>query len=996
MNRQKAGLAQRISKWTRIVFILFSLVVVLIDFAVYNQLSNLRERIEIQINKQEQAVEVERDYQNVASSYRGYIAYGREEFLTEQSNERTSFRSDLTAWKTGYARGEASFEQIDRISGMAEAYFTNIDKGIALKKDGKMDEINTLSQTITTPLLHQIDNEFDSVRAELQMTIQALLKDERSLSTTLIIIQVCILIGFLAIAFLLLRFIHRAVISPVLLMKKAVEEIGSGSYEALPTSDREDEIGQLTNGIARMAGELERRDKDLNAQLRLVSEQHDELEAQNEEILAQQQEQEEILLKLTEKERQLSLINGYQQQLTGYGDMMLFLKHTVPALVEVLKHDSALIVLKNKQDSDTYDILYTYGYSQSLPVGRIPALFGPAAKAITEKDHVRRTRPLSGTERGVHSGYDTACDDYYPLYGKEDEVAGFLLLTSYGEHAGKAQNQTVVEALVRQFSLAFFAQLAQEDRLQNAKLLAVLNEELQQDKRTLQEQGELVDRILSSTQEGMIMCNAQGEVLFANRRFVELFGPVQLGTALDQDHPIADKIHHKIRDKASEFREQFSFSSSDGAVHYYELYGCAMNDQIHGNRYLLCCRDRTEEEKADLLKSEFVSIVSHELRTPLASVIGFIEILLNRKVTPEKQKVYMETVYKEANRLSNLINDFLDLQRIESGNLKLHPVPIDVDRFLEEVAATWQSKQTHEIRLSLSEGKSFVKADHGQLTQVLHNLISNAIKYSPQASGIDVRVAASVDTVRIDVQDYGLGIPEEAKDRLFRKFYRVDNSDRREIGGTGLGLAIVKEIVEAHGGRIDFTSRLGEGSTFTITFQAYPIQSLSERIVILEDDENLRSMIAASMESDMPPSLHIDSAEEAIISLSLTSGPAPLLCIVDLQLKGAKTGWDFVHSLFEHEAYRTTPVIIASVLEQPNDFVEKPNEKYLKKPFSIEKLLRLIDNMLGAETSGANLVVPYQDESKVKSILEDQGIQVKEWKVVEDFIACSIDPQDDE
>lgn len=975
---------------------MFSFVVVLIDLAVYNQLSSLRERIETQIEKQEQAVEVERDFQNVASSYRGFIAYGREEFQTEQVNARSSFRSDLTGWKTGYAPGEASFERIDRISELAENYFTNIDKGIAFKRDGKMDEINALSQAITTPLLQQIDNEFDTVRTELQRTIQALLKDERSLSTTLIIIQVCILIGFLAIAFLLLRYIHRAVISPVLLMTKSVEEIGTGNYETLPTSDREDEIGQLTNGIARMAGELQRRDKDLNAQLRLVSEQHDELEAQNEEILAQQQEQEEILLKLTEKEKQLSLINGYQQQLTGYGEMSLFLNHTVPALVEVLDHDSAMIVLKNKQNPGTYDILYSYGYSQSLPAGRISELFGPAAKAIAEKNHMRRARPLSGTERGVHVGYETAYDDYYPLYSKEDEVAGFLLLTSYGEHAGKEHNQTVAEALVRQFSLAFFAQLAQEDRLMNAKMLAILNDELQQDKRTLQEQGELVDRILSSTQEGMIMCNGQGEVLFANRRFVEFFGPVQLGSALDQEHALAHKIQQKIRDQASEFREQFSFSSDDGAVQYYEFYGCAMNDRIHGSRYLLCCRDRTEEEKADMLKSEFVSIVSHELRTPLASVIGFIEILLNRTVAPEKQKVYMETVYKEANRLSNLINDFLDLQRIESGNLKLQPVPIDVDRFLEEVAATWQSKQTHQIRLHLSERASFVKADHGQLTQVLHNLISNAIKYSPQATGIDVRVGATEDIVRIDVQDYGLGIPEEAKDRLFRKFYRVDNSDRREIGGTGLGLAIVKEIVEAHGGRIDFTSRLGEGSTFSITFQAYRIQSLSDRIVILEDDLNLKNMIAASMENDLHPSLHIDTAEEAILSLSRTKGPAPLLCIVDLQLRGSKTGWDFVHSLFDHEDYRTTPVIIASVLEQPNDFVEKPNEKYLKKPFSVEKLLRLVDNMLGAEAPVANLVLPYQDENKVKSVLEDQGIQVKEWKVSEDFIACSIDPQDDE
>lgn len=992
----KRGLASNIARWSWIVFISFSLVVILIDFAVYTRLAGLRDRIETQIDKQEQAVKVEWNFQNVASNYRGYIAYGREEFATEVMNARKSFRTELSVWIAGFEGDTATSLQFNRIAELAENYFLNIDQGISLREKGKTDEINTLSQTITSPLLNRIENEFDTMRTQQQRAIHALLEEERSLTTTLIVIQLAILFGFLAIAFLLLRYIHRIVISPVLLMKKAVGEIGSGRYEALPTSNREDEIGQLTNGIARMAVELERRDHDLNAQLRLVSEQHDELEAQNEEILAQQQEQEEILLKLTEKERQLSLINWYQQLLTGYGDMSLFLKNTIPALVEVLKHDSSMIVLRNKQDPDTYDILYAYGYSHSSPADRISELYGPAAQAITENNHLRRIRPLSGLERGVHAGYELAYDDYYPLRSQEDDVVGFLLLTSYGSHADTPQNQSVAEALVKQFSLAFFAQLAQEDRLQHAKQLAVLNNELQQDKLTLQEQGELVDGILASTQEGMIMCNGQGEVLFANRRFVELFGLVQIGTALDQDHAIADKIQHAILGQASEFREQFSIASNDGAVRYYELYGCALNDQIHGKRYLLCFRDRTEEEKADLLKSEFVSIVSHELRTPLASVIGFIEILLNRQVTPEKQQVYMETVYKEANRLAKLINDFLDLQRIESGNLKLQLVPIDVNRFIEEVAATWQSKQSHEIRLELSNRASFVRADQGQLTQVLHNLISNAIKYSPQATGIDVRVVASEDNVRLEVQDYGLGIPDEAKDRLFAKFYRVDNSDRREIGGTGLGLAIVKDIVEAHGGSIDFTSRLGEGSTFAVTLEAYPVQSLSNRILILEDDENVRNMIAASLESDQRSSLHIDTAEEAIISLAHTQDEAPLLCIVDLQLRGAKTGWDFVHSLLDHEVYRTTPVIIASALEQPADFIEKPHEKYLKKPFSVENLLRLINNMLGAEVPGANFVIPYQDENKVKSILEDQGLHVKEWMVSEDYIACSIDPQEDE
>jgi signal transduction histidine kinase len=254
-----------------------------------------------------------------------------------------------------------------------------------------------------------------------------------------------------------------------------------------------------------------------------------------------------------------------------------------------------------------------------------------------------------------------------------------------------------------------------------------------------------------------------------------------------------------------------------GTSRHFELYATAVGEHKGENREgrLFVFRDRTEEEKIDTMKNELISVVSHELRTPLAGVFGFVELLLNREMPREKQKKYLHTIHKEAERLSSLIGDFLDLQRMSSGNIVYRFDPVDIARLVREVLEQWQGKHTHTIHLHAPEESVYVRADADRMCQVVHNLISNAIKYSPDADAVNVVVQVEGDRVLTHVQDYGLGIPEEARDKMFTKFYRVDNSDRRKIGGTGLGLAIVKEIVEAHQGDLTYTSEMGKGSTFT-------------------------------------------------------------------------------------------------------------------------------------------------------------------------------------
>ncbi|MCQ6278570.1 GHKL domain-containing protein [Bacillus sp. EB600] len=221
------------------------------------------------------------------------------------------------------------------------------------------------------------------------------------------------------------------------------------------------------------------------------------------------------------------------------------------------------------------------------------------------------------------------------------------------------------------------------------------------------------------------------------------------------------------------------------------------------------------------MKSELVSTVNHELRTPLSSILGFTELMLNRELKTDRQKKYLATILKETKRLTALINDFLDVQRMEAGKQDYHNKVIKLLPILNHTIESQQiNTSKHQIILESGSPSPMILGDQAKIEQVFTNLLNNAIKYSPSGGIITVQVSEGNHQVKIAVSDNGLGIPEEALDKVFTKFYRVDNSDRRKIGGTGLGLSIVQEIVKAHGGELTVQSTYGKGSTFTILFPA--------------------------------------------------------------------------------------------------------------------------------------------------------------------------------
>ncbi|WP_164821314.1 MASE4 domain-containing protein [Paenibacillus koleovorans] len=345
--------------------------------------------------------------------------------------------------------------------------------------------------------------------------------------------------------------------------------------------------------------------------------------------------------------------------------------------------------------------------------------------------------------------------------------------------------------------------------------------------RKIAEQNDIIGQMLQTSQEAIVMCDQSGSVVFANQRFGKFFGrPLTEGDRIIEycmgmkgaAGPLSALIELYLTQNKPTFRERITYVTSSRETRHYECYASPITDETSGELrgHLLSFRDRTDEERIDEMKNEFVSIISHEIRTPLTSILGFVEILSARDVGEDRRTRYIATIYKEATRLSNLINDFLDLQRMASGRQEFHFKSLDAVLLLREIVEQWQGKDNHETLLHAEAAPIWVKGDEDKLKQVFHNLLSNAIKYSPGATRVDIYVETDNGTVLIKVQDYGLGIPPEALDKLFTRFYRVDNSDRRQIGGTGLGLSIVKEIIETHHGTIIIDTSLGKGSIFIV------------------------------------------------------------------------------------------------------------------------------------------------------------------------------------
>jgi signal transduction histidine kinase/CheY-like chemotaxis protein len=396
---------------------------------------------------------------------------------------------------------------------------------------------------------------------------------------------------------------------------------------------------------------------------------------------------------------------------------------------------------------------------------------------------------------------------------------------------------------------------------------------------------------------------------------------------------------------------------------------------------VLAMHDVTREREIDQMKNEFVSTVSHELRTPLTSIKGYVDLILDGDAGEinEIQEEFLGIVKENSDRLVDMINDMLDISRIESGRIRLKVEPVNLADSIEGAVDSFRAvlNQTgRAIKTRVPENLPLVAVDRDRVGQVLINLISNALKYSPAGGDVTISAKHTDGLVQVSVADKGMGISREDQKKLFTKFYRVDSAMTREIGGTGLGLSITKSIIELLGGTVSVRSKLGEGSTFTFTVPVAAEdlvrtpsllgpEQIGGTVLVVDQDTAAADLIATYLVKRGYEVVKAHTADEA---LALALRIRPRVITLDVILEGTD-GFELLQSLKDHVETAKIPIVVVSIICDEGRSCRLGASEYLEKPIDQQRLIEIIDPLVGSVASPVALVVD-DDQSIVRVLTQ--------------------------
>jgi signal transduction histidine kinase/DNA-binding response OmpR family regulator len=391
-------------------------------------------------------------------------------------------------------------------------------------------------------------------------------------------------------------------------------------------------------------------------------------------------------------------------------------------------------------------------------------------------------------------------------------------------------------------------------------------------------------------------------------------------------------------------------------------------------------------QEADRLKSQFLANMSHELRTPMNSIIGFSEILLERlepQITP-KHHGFLRHIHDSGQHLLGIINDVLDLSKIEAGKMEIYPEFFAIEPVVESVCTMMRGTAgASRFVIDVPPKLPHIETDLAKFRQVLFNLLSNAAKFSPPDSSITVRArfegSQEDGWIVVAVEDAGIGIAPEHHALIFEEFRQVDGTARREFSGTGLGLALVKNFVELQGGRVSLASTAGSGSTFTfmlpvrsraaVVTRSPELPARLDRVLVVEDDAHAYELIASALGAAGYDAVRARHGEEA---LKLARESHPIAVTLDLVLPGVD-GWEVLKKLKSEAATRNIPVVIISMVDNRDLGVALGADDYFVKPVDRDRLIERVREITDKHAPGVKpRLLLIDDDLTVHALLDEE------------------------
>lgn len=496
----------------------------------------------------------------------------------------------------------------------------------------------------------------------------------------------------------------------------------------------------------------------------------------------------------------------------------------------------------------------------------------------------------------------------------------------------------------------------------------------------------------------IIITDMENQPIFVNKAFKDIFNTTYLNTAYPIDVIITDP---KQRDQMLQMIS--SQKSWTGEVEVLnknsEPMTCLLRSDIILDKsnaalaIMYMATDIAERKKAERMKNEFISTVSHELRTPLTSIRGSLGLIrggVTGEVSPQTKKL-VEIAYTNSERLVRLINDILDIEKIEAGKMEFHIQRTEIVPLVEksiEMMRSYASGYNVKIILEPDYPNPTAYIDPDRFEQVLVNLISNAAKFSPAGNSVSVRMMMkSASVMRLSVTDHGMGIPDEYRAMMFKKFAQVDSSDSKAKGGTGLGLSISKAIVEKFGGTIDYESTLNQGSTFFIDIPADVAivetdtdSSVTDndrpQILIVEDDADIAALLKMILEEAGYRAATAPNAAEARRQAETGEFAAMTL---DLMLPD-KQGITLVQELRDDIRTRALPIIVVSAVadQQKQQFHGGFDIlDWIQKPIDLPRLRRVLQQSVYQNGERKYSILHVEDDPDnieiVAQILKDRA-----------------------